>query len=109
MKIGIIDSFSAAHYIPGHRKCGRLHGHNYKVIVKIPVKYHANKITVDFHTLKRHLHNVLETLDHRDITKLGLYTAEDIALYIKHEMGKRMNTDVDVIVFETDSNFVEVD
>ncbi|MCK4717968.1 MAG: 6-carboxytetrahydropterin synthase, partial [Thermoplasmata archaeon] len=27
-------TFSASHFIPGHKKCGRLHGHGYGVRVR---------------------------------------------------------------------------
>ena len=35
MKLGVIDYIDCAHYIPGHDKCGSLHGHTYKIEVVI--------------------------------------------------------------------------
>lgn len=57
-------TFDAAHFIPGHPKCGRLHGHTYQVEVELegnlPVTEHPIYL-VDFAEVKR----VVDELDHR--------------------------------------------
>src|SRR2546425_417823 len=35
MRLGITEYIDAAHHLPGHEKCGRLHGHTYQVDVTI--------------------------------------------------------------------------
>lgn len=35
MRIRWQGTFEAAHFIPGHPKCGRLHGHSYRVEVEV--------------------------------------------------------------------------
>lgn len=57
-------TFDAAHFIPGHPKCGRLHGHTYQVEVELgghlPVTEHPIYL-VDFAAVKA----VVDELDHR--------------------------------------------
>ncbi|TDI89346.1 MAG: 6-carboxytetrahydropterin synthase QueD, partial [Caldithrix sp.] len=35
MKLGTTHYIDCAHFLPGHPKCGQLHGHTYKVEVVI--------------------------------------------------------------------------
>ncbi|RLF49403.1 MAG: 6-pyruvoyl tetrahydropterin synthase family protein [Thermoplasmata archaeon] len=59
-KTGI--TFSAAHIIPSHGKCERLHGHVYGVRVRI---YGKNEVmVVDFVKIKDVLRDIVSALDH---------------------------------------------
>ena len=64
----IIDSsackFSAAHFLAGHPKCGRLHGHNYHVRVRLSGELDSNGMVVDFLEAKRAIGEELDLLDH---------------------------------------------
>jgi 6-pyruvoyltetrahydropterin/6-carboxytetrahydropterin synthase len=64
----IIDSsackFSAAHFLAGHPKCGKLHGHNYHVRVRLSGELDARGMVVDFIEAKRVITNELDLLDH---------------------------------------------
>lgn len=57
--------FSAAHRIENHPKCGRLHGHNYKVIVKLTSTVDKSGMVLDYAELDRIVKPILEELDHR--------------------------------------------
>ncbi|MBI4415972.1 MAG: 6-carboxytetrahydropterin synthase, partial [Euryarchaeota archaeon] len=35
MRLGITEYIDCAHHLPGHPKCGQLHGHTYQVDVSI--------------------------------------------------------------------------
>lgn len=68
--------FCAAHRIKGHPKCGRLHGHNYKVQVTIarPAKATMNigeldeqGFIMDFGVLKQFIKEVCDVVDHKYI------------------------------------------
>ncbi len=64
--------FSAAHRIEDHPKCGRLHGHNYKVVVTLfrPGKQpnlDEMGFVMDFGVLNKIMGPVLEIVDHRYI------------------------------------------
>ena len=57
--------FSACHFIPGHDKCSRLHGHNYAIHAKIFGKQNDSGMVWDFITLKNAMRNIADELDHR--------------------------------------------
>ncbi|HID71327.1 MAG TPA: 6-pyruvoyl tetrahydropterin synthase family protein [Thermoplasmata archaeon] len=58
-------TFSAAHIIPHHNKCGRLHGHTYAVSVEIQGKPDSEGIVMDFGVIKDVLRKIIKDLDHR--------------------------------------------
>ena len=64
----IIDSaackFSAAHFLAGHPKCSRLHGHNYHCRVRLSGELDARGMVVDFLEAKRVIGEELDLLDH---------------------------------------------
>ena len=57
--------FSACHFIAGHRKCGRLHGHTYVVSLKLHGDMGKDGMVMDFIPLKKELRAIAEELDHR--------------------------------------------
>jgi 6-pyruvoyltetrahydropterin/6-carboxytetrahydropterin synthase len=66
--------FAAAHMIVGHSKCGRLHGHNYKVEVVVSHPKHNYQpdeeldelgFVIDFGVLKSVVKKLLDRYDHR--------------------------------------------
>lgn len=68
--------FSAAHFIPSHNKCSRLHGHDYAIMVRIwgdPV----DGIVVDYDDITRYVMSIIGVMDH----KLLIPTRSDV---IKH-------------------------
>jgi len=59
--------FSAAHRIEGHPKCGRLHGHNYRVIVAITGTLDDKGMVMDFGFVDMVLKPLIDEMDHRYI------------------------------------------
>ncbi len=66
--------FSSAHMIVGHPKCGRLHGHNYKLEVSVMHPKHNYQpdeeldelgFIIDFGVLKGIVKEMLDRVDHR--------------------------------------------
>lgn len=112
--------FDAAHYIEGYDgKCGRMHGHTYKVHIKAtshklnPSKYlKTPDMVCDFKELKWAADDSEKGgLDHsvlNDIIPVAT-TAERIAEYIYNETKNRIPADIDlhVTVWETESSWVE--
>ena len=104
--------FEAAHYLPnvpvGH-KCGRLHGHNYRVLVTVCGEVRKKEGWImDFATLDALVEKwILQKLDHQklnDISKLENPTAENIARWIfwrLYENGALLNAIRRVEVWET--------
>jgi queuosine biosynthesis protein QueD len=69
--------FSAAHRIEGHPKCGRLHGHNYQVIVEITSDALQNGMIVDYARLDNVLKPLFDRLDHRYLVSASNRGASD--------------------------------
>lgn len=57
--------FSACHFIAGHEKCARLHGHSYIVRLAVEGDIGEDGMVMDFVVLKRALRNMVECYDHR--------------------------------------------
>lgn len=63
MKLGITEYIDCAHFLPGHPKCGRLHGHTYQVDLVVEGQV-RDGLLVDFKDLKQSLRTVLGEYDH---------------------------------------------
>jgi len=57
--------WSAAHLLPGHFKCSRMHGHNYSMDLEISSDNLTNGFIVDFVKVKHDIRNVIEKYDHK--------------------------------------------
>lgn len=57
--------FSSSHILPGHKKCGFLHGHTYAIHSWIYGEKDENGYIVDFSLLKSNLKEIADKLDHR--------------------------------------------
>lgn len=112
--------FDAAHFIDGYDgKCGRMHGHSYKVKVTAkshklnPSKYlNSPDMVCDFKELKWAASDSEKGgLDHAMLNDIisEITTAERIAEYIHKETSSRIPDGIDLIVtvWETDTSWVE--
>jgi 6-pyruvoyltetrahydropterin/6-carboxytetrahydropterin synthase len=57
-------SFSACHFLPGHDKCNRLHGHNYTIHLHLTGELDDEGLVYDFVKLKRAMKSVADEMDH---------------------------------------------
>ncbi|MGQ0535578.1 MAG: 6-pyruvoyl trahydropterin synthase family protein [Methanobacteriota archaeon] len=57
--------FAAAHIIPGHPTCGRIHGHTYAISLTIHGRQGEHGFIMDFNDVKRALSGVIQSLDHK--------------------------------------------
>ena len=87
--VSIEDKFSAAHLLRDYKgKCAQLHGHNWKVTVKVHVdKLDDIGIAIDFHELKSITKEVMDELDHKNLNDLDFFSyhnpsSENIARFI---------------------------
>jgi len=113
IKNSIVKNFSSAHFLIGHEKCGRIHGHNWKVQVHVVAeRLNEIDIAVDFHDLKKWTKEILEQLDHGFLNEIFPFTeinpsSENIARWIFESLKKKINTDhvrlSAVTVWESDS------
>ena len=80
--------FSACHFIPGHAKCGRLHGHTWGVTLTVAAEENqALGMAVDFKEISAKLDTVVSAFDHQTLNYLEWFdeenpTAENIAKLI---------------------------
>ncbi len=90
------DHFDAAHYLPEYQgKCERLHGHRFKVVVRVMADgLDRGGMAFDFAEMKRLLREALAVLDHNCLNELPDFTSmapssENIAswLYVRLEPG----------------------
>jgi 6-pyruvoyltetrahydropterin/6-carboxytetrahydropterin synthase len=104
-------TFSAAHQVKGYPgDCAGVHGHTYKVQVKVRVKK-LDKLgmATDFHRLQHELNMVTKKLDHRDLNSLSFFkkhnaTAEWIAAFIYAKLKRKIKTTMSVTVWEGPNN-----
>ncbi len=97
-ELTVCGTFSAAHQLPntgGH--CERLHGHNWKVEVRVAAEeLDASGMVLDFHEVKTALRGLLEDLDHQFLNDLpafrcSLPTAENLAKHIHEGLAGRLS------------------
>ena len=105
--------FSAAHRIKGHPRCGRIHGHNYRVCVGVSEE---KPLEVDLDALEEWLEeHVYNRFDHQYLNRLlggekelDTVTSEDLARIIAEELEKAFPRRlVYVEVCETDELCIE--
>lgn len=88
--------FSSSHLLPGHKKCGSLHGHSYAIHSHVYGEKDEQGYVIDFSLLKSTLKEIADTLDHRTlIPEKNEYVA--VA-----EKEIRINTDGKKYVFPRD-------
>jgi len=96
-ELTVHEAFAAAHRLPNTGgRCERLHGHNWKVEVRVAAdQLDESGMVMDFHDVKAALQGVLEELDHRFLNDLpafqhNLPTAENLARYICSGLAGRL-------------------
>jgi 6-pyruvoyl-tetrahydropterin synthase len=88
--------FAAAHIIEGHPKCGRMHGHNYMLLVRV---YGRSSEWLDFEEIKRTTDQLIDgKYDHHD---LGNMTCETLARQLQEQLSISFKTRVEIELWET--------
>ena len=96
-QISVEQHFDAAHFLRGYRgKCEALHGHRYRVVVKIASSGVDDiGIAYDFMELKQHLVGVIARFDHACLNDVPPFdqinpSAENIAENIYKELQPKL-------------------
>jgi 6-pyruvoyltetrahydropterin/6-carboxytetrahydropterin synthase len=96
MLIGKTFTFSAAHFLPNHPKCGQVHGHTW-LVTPIVFGYLDKKtgMVVDLHEFSDDVREILNTFDHKLVNDtIGeIPTCENLAYFIFCQL----NVDYEVI------------
>ena len=110
MRLGITDYVDCAHFLPGHPKCGQLHGHTYKVEVVIDGQKAGGGMVVDFGDLKSRTREVLARYDHRNWNDvLELPTVENICELLAQKLRERLDFPFRVRVWEGQGKWAELE
>jgi 6-pyruvoyltetrahydropterin/6-carboxytetrahydropterin synthase len=96
-EIAVEKYFEAAHYLRGYQgKCEAMHGHRYKVVVRVKAgKLNDIGLAYDFTDLKRHLKDILARYDHACLNDVPPFdrmnpSAENIAAAIYNELKEKL-------------------
>ncbi len=89
MKLSRTEFIDSGHFIPGHPKCGRPHGHTYQVDITIEQEL-ENDMLLEFGEFKRRIWDVLARYDHVMLNDVmpATPTVENIALELHRELKK---------------------
>jgi 6-pyruvoyltetrahydropterin/6-carboxytetrahydropterin synthase len=109
MRLGITDYIDCAHLLPGHPKCGQLHGHTYKVEVVVEGEVKEGMV-LDFADLKGRVRVVLARYDHRHLNDfMDLPTVESICERLATEVAERVPIPFSLRVYEGHDKWAETD
>lgn len=89
IKLACTEFIDSGHFIPGHPKCGRPHGHTYRVDVEIEGSPEGDML-LDFAEFKQRIWEVLQRYDHvmlNDVME-ATPTVENIAAELHREFKK---------------------
>ena len=83
MIVGKQFHFDAAHFLPGHPTCGKIHGHTWRVDVELQGPLGLEGMVFDFARLKEVMDQILKDYDHSNLNdSLARPTCEIIAMLI---------------------------
>jgi 6-pyruvoyltetrahydropterin/6-carboxytetrahydropterin synthase len=109
MRLGVTDHIDCAHTLPGHPKCGPLHGHTYKVEVVVEGEL-TQGMVLDFADLKARVRAVLARYDHKHLNDfMELPTVENICERLATEVAERVPMPFSLRVYEGYDKWAETD
>jgi 6-pyruvoyltetrahydropterin/6-carboxytetrahydropterin synthase len=108
MRLGITDHVDCAHFLPGHEKCGQLHGHTYKIEVIVEGEPDGGMV-VDFAELKRQTREVLQQYDQRNWNDfLEFPSVENICELLSKQLKQRLRFPFVIRVWEGNGKWAEI-
>ena len=107
MKIGVTEYIDCAHFLPGHPKCGALHGHTYKIEIAIEGEPKSGMV-MDFADLKQAVREVLLEYDHRSWNNFLDYpSVENICTLLHEKLKTRISFPFTLRVWEGHGKWAE--
>jgi 6-pyruvoyltetrahydropterin/6-carboxytetrahydropterin synthase len=108
MRVGRQFHFDSSHVLPGHPKCGVLHGHTYRVEVVVEGD-ETGDMVLDFDDLRRQVHRVIDELDHAHLNEiLDMPTVENIARWLRDRLQPSLPQLSTLKVWEGDGKWAEL-
>ena len=109
MRLGITEFIDCAHHLPGHPKCGPLHGHTYKVEVIIEGQTRPGGMVLDFTDLKSQTREVLARYDHKNWNDfLEFPSVENICELLAAQLRQRIPFPMVIRVWEGNGKWAEM-
>jgi 6-pyruvoyltetrahydropterin/6-carboxytetrahydropterin synthase len=108
VRLGITEYIDCAHFLPGHTKCGQVHGHTYRVDVTIEGEASGGMV-VDFADLKARTREVLQRYDHRHWNDvLEFPSVENICSLLSRELREKIPFPMVIRVWEGNGKWAEI-
>ena len=108
MKLGLIDHIDCAHFLPGHSRCGSLHGHTYKIEIVIEGENKSGMI-IDFADLRQSLRETLKMYDHKSLNDFLDYpSVENICEMLKDQLKDLVRFPFTLRVWEGEGKWAEL-
>ena len=108
MKLGVREYIDCAHFLPGHPKCGILHGHTYKVELTVEGET-QNGMVVDFGDLKQWARDILAEYDHRNWNDFLEYpSVENICELLSGKLKEKLPFAFTLRVWEGHGKWAEI-
>ena len=109
MQLGVTDYIDCAHFLPGHPKCGALHGHTYKVEFIIEGEKGPDGMILDFNEVKVKLRAVLSEYDHRSLNDFLDYpSVENVCEMIRDKLEDGMEFSFTLRIWEGNGKWAEL-
>jgi 6-pyruvoyltetrahydropterin/6-carboxytetrahydropterin synthase len=108
MKLGYTEYMDCAHFLPGHPKCGSLHGHTYKVEVILSGENKTGMI-LDFGEMKQIIRAVLADYDHKALNDFLEYpSVENICEMLQQRIREKLPFLPTIRVWEGQGKWAEL-
>lgn len=116
--VGRSFTFAAAHRIPSHEgNCRNLHGHNWKLEVKLCGYMRENGMVVDFRDIDKLVNElIISKLDHQYLNDLGPHLANPTAEIIVSWIGDNLKDSISINIktmilrlWESEKNYAEIE
>ena len=111
MEIGVSECFDAAHFLPGHLKCGKMHGHTYRVDVVVKGEL-RNGMVIDFADLKEIVRKAIEKYDHNVLNEfMENPTCENLCITIFNSLASMLPEGISLVrvrVYENPDKWAEI-
>lgn len=108
MRLGVTEFVDCAHFLPGHPKCGQIHGHTYKVEVVVEGET-KDGMLMDFAELRAQIKEVFSRYDHRNWNDFLEYpSVENICDLLSRQLKERLRFPFVIRVYEGQGKWAEI-
>ena len=110
MRVGRHFFIDSSHLLPGHPKCGVMHGHTYRVDIELEGVENEAGMVMDFADIRVKTEAFLEHLDHVHLNDvLPIPTVENIVSHVFDGLREALPQLARVRVWEGRGKYAELD